>query len=350
MLVVHYANRMLIVLVLTSTSTLGCSSLITSAQKGTATEHSQRCVPEIAKTQPDRALAQAKKFLPTTPSLRVEQHFSPVAVRIAETIGGLGLVNELTDLRASRPVNILKILVRRQQLTERTQLALLEVNSATAEIVCERDRTDQLADRIDEVDGARVKQLTIASIVFGGIAGIVTGGIGLAAGASVGADAATVGGGMLASWFGASALFVHSEVEFRHERNVLREVWEDPEEPRIFSPIMWRYLHRAPNSAENSPRNEVLNDWRQKGRLGEAGTTDEERRRQLFFGTGGRYGAPELRARASLLETLEASLRLIHEDLEVLIREVNESSESDYDSHIGGDSDGVESTEKQPVN
>ncbi len=202
--------RLLVSLALTMASASGCASLITSAQKGTATEHSQRCAPEIAKTQPDRAPAQVKKFVPTTPSLRVEQQFTPVAVRVAETIGVLGLVNELTDLRTSRPVNILEVLVRRQELTERTQLAILEVNSATAEIVCERDRADQLADRIDEVDGARVKQLTIASIVFGGIAGIVTGGIGLAAGASVGADAATVGGGVLASWFGVSALFVHS--------------------------------------------------------------------------------------------------------------------------------------------
>ena len=207
----------------------------------------------------------------------------------------------------------------------------MEVNSATAEIVCERDRADQLADRIDEVDGARVKRLTIASIVFGGIAGIVTGGIGLAAGASVGADAATVGGGVLASWFGVSALFIQSEVELRHERNILRELWEDPDEPHIFSPIVWRYLHRSPNSKADSPRTEVLNGWRQKGRLGDRNSKDEEHRRVLFFGAGGRYTAPDLRARASMLETLEASLRLIHEDLEVLLREMTEATELESD-------------------
>ena len=38
-------------------------------------------------------------------------------------------------------------------------------------------------------------------------------------------------------------------------------------------------------------------------------------RRRLFFGAGGRYDSPGLRARASMLETLEASLRLMHEDL-----------------------------------
>lgn len=244
---------------------------------------------------------------------------SPAAARIAETINVLSLLNELMDLRDAG--SSLEMVLRRLQLLERTQLAILEVNSATAEIVCERDRADQLADRIDEVDGGRVKQLTIASIVLGGIAGMVTGGIGLAAGAAVGADAASLGGGVLASWFGVSALFVQSEVELRHERNILRELWEDPTEPEIFSPILWRYLHRSPHANKDPPRIQVINSWRQKGRLGERDSHEEERRRLLFFSTGGRYSAADLRARASMLETLEASLRLIHEDLEILIRE-----------------------------
>lgn len=66
----------------------------------------------------------------------------------------------------------------------------------------------------------------------------------------------------------------------------------------------------------------MLNAWRQKGRLGEHGSEVEQERGALFFGNGGRYSAPELRAHASMLETLEASLRLLHEELEVLIREV----------------------------
>ena len=66
----------------------------------------------------------------------------------------------------------------------------------------------------------------------------------------------------------------------------------------------------------------VLNAWQQKGRLGEHGSDVEQQRSALFFGSGGRYAATDLRARASMLETLEASLRLLHEELEVLIREV----------------------------
>lgn len=151
----------------------------------------------------------------------------------------------------SPPPSALEWVILLLQLMERTQLATLEVDSAIAEIVCERDRADQLADRIDEVDGARVKQLTIASIVVGGIAGIVTGDLGLAAAATVGADATALGGGVLAAWLGVSALFVQSEVDFRHERNLIRELWEDPAEPQIYSPILWRISIRRSTSCHS---------------------------------------------------------------------------------------------------
>ncbi len=41
------------------------------------------------------------------------------------------------------------MLIRRQRLTDQVLLTFFEVASATAEIICERDRADQLADRID---------------------------------------------------------------------------------------------------------------------------------------------------------------------------------------------------------
>ena len=114
MLSLKNGNPLFVLLTLTSLSTHGCSSFITSAQTGTATEYSQRCVPEIAKTQPDRAVAQVKNFIPARPSLRVEKQFSPEALRIAETIDVLALLNQLTDLRATEPTNLLKMLTRRQ--------------------------------------------------------------------------------------------------------------------------------------------------------------------------------------------------------------------------------------------
>ena len=51
------------------------------------------------------------------------------------------------------------------------------MHSVTAELVCERDRADQVADRMDEIDVSLVKRLTLASIVIGGVAAVISGGI-----------------------------------------------------------------------------------------------------------------------------------------------------------------------------
>lgn len=311
-------------LVLISASVGGCATVIPPTRQGSANESSHRCVPAMTKRA--RTVPATHDQASVTPSAEARSTFSFDALQVADVAGVVPLLNHIARHAGSAREDPFAAVISRQRLTELLLLTLFEVTSATAELTCERDRADQVADRIDELDGARVKRLTIASILFGGIAGIISGGIGLAAGASVGGEAADVAGGVLASWFGISALFTHSEVEFRHERNVLREIWDDAAEPRLFSPTIWRYLHRAHDEGGKAPREQVLDSWRQAGRLGEDGSPDEEERRRLFFGAGGRYGAADLHARASMLETLEASIRVLYEQLEVLMREIVEQT------------------------
>jgi hypothetical protein len=210
----------------------------------------------------------------------------------------------------------------RQSLTDRLLLTLFEVSSLTAELVCERDRADQVADRMDEVDGALVKRLTLASIVIGGVAAVISGGIGLAGGSDVANNAATLAGGVVASLFGGAALFAASQQEFTHERNLLGELWQEPPEASVFSPTIWRFFQKHRTDGTRTIRDEILHAWRQQGRLGEPGSSGEQERSALVFGRGGMYTSTDLRARASMLETLEAHVQLLSEELEVFLREI----------------------------
>jgi hypothetical protein len=296
--------------------------VLPSSQQGTPTEVSQGCI-SASKKHVDPTLYSFSNPQPNSlPDgfSQLTQYFSQDALRTAETVGVLTYLRDLTAMYEAPDTALVRILLRRQQLHDHIILAVLEIESATAEIICERDRADQLADRIDEVDGARVKQLTIASIIIGGLTGIVTGAAGLAIAGTI-ADASSIGGGALSAWLGLSALWTHSEVDLQHDRNILQEVWEHPDHPQILSPLLWRYLDRRSDGEQGSPRKELVNAWGQKGRLGAPDSDDERHRRDLFFSRGGRYTASELRARASMLETLEATLRLLHEELEVLTRE-----------------------------
>lgn len=120
---------------------------------------------------------------------------------------------------------------------------------------------------MDEVDAAKVKRLTLISIVVGGVVSIVSGGIGLAGESSTASNAADVAGGVFTSIFGGTALFMHSEHDFRHQRTLLKDVWEDPNESTIFSPSVWQFLHTRHKDGADTPSKEVVNAWRQEGRL-----------------------------------------------------------------------------------
>ena len=246
--------------------------------------------------------------------------FSARAIEVANVMDALPILSRMAALQAAGDGGSLAYLELRQALTDRLLLTLFEVSSTVAEIVCERDRADQVADRMEEIDSTLVRRLTLVSIVISGVAAVVSGGIGLAGGASTASDASGVAGGVLASVFGGTALFASSKQEFHHERNLLKEIWDNPRASAVISPGVWRFLQT--HHKEATARDEVMHAWQQPGRLGERGSPVEEQRIKLFFGTGGIYSATDLRARASMLETLEAQIQLLTEELELFLREV----------------------------
>jgi hypothetical protein len=279
-----------------------------------------RCAPPSPAHPVSAHLHSATRHVSDSPD--IELPFSRHTVELAKVMNVLPLLARMAILQKDPHASTLELLQLRQQLTDRLLLTLFEVSSTVAEITCERDRADQIADRMDEIDGARVKRLTLISIVVGGVASIVSGGLGLAGAASTASNATDVAGGVFSSVFGGTALFTHSEHDFGHPRNLLKEVWDNPSESAVFSPTIWRFLHSQHKDGADTLRTEVIEAWRQEGRLGEPGSADEHRHITLFFGPGGTYGSIELRARASMLETLEATIQLMNEELELFLREI----------------------------
>ena len=56
----------------------------------------------------------------------------------------------------------------------------------------------------------------------------------------------------------------------------------------------------------------------------QSGSPGEIERTALIFGSGRTYASTDLRARASMLETLEAHINLLSEELEMFPREINQ--------------------------
>lgn len=251
--------------------------------------------------------------------------FSPQALDIADIIGVGELVAQIPALEeAARSLEgAVRLLVLRQQITDRILLAFLEVARTASEADCEEERADQLADRLQDARDRRVQHLTVFAIVGGALVGVLGGALTLADHETA-AGIGEIFGGSLETAFGTGALFVGTKQEFRHERNLLREVWEGPSEPSLFPSSVWRFLNRPlpDDPRQQSLRETLIARWYQHGRFGKPGSETERRRIALFFGDGGRYEIEDLRARAAMLDLLEADISLMSQDLERLMQEV----------------------------
>lgn len=255
------------------------------------------------------------------------ERFSPQAQDIADIIGAKSLLLQMTSLETEMLRNVegstIRLLQVQQQLSNRILLAFLDVARTAAEADCEEERADQLADRLQDVRDKRIRRQTLIAIVGDAMIGIVAGGLSLALQETASA-ATAIFGGSVATGFGMAAFFDSTHHEFQHERNLLSEVWEGRADSSLFPSSVWRYLNRPliNDPEERSLRDSLVLRWRQDGRLGEAGSDTERRRIALFFDRGGSYEIDDLRARAAMLDLLEADVNLMSQDLEQLMQEV----------------------------
>lgn len=263
-----------------------------------------------------------------TPNESIEKEaavtlYSPIAVHIAEVMDLLPLLNRMARLEVEQAA-LAEIERVRQKVVIRLVLATLEVSGLVAEIECEVQRADQVHDRLQDIQTTRTTSQTILGVIFGGLANILSGGISMATGAGDAGNITSVMGGALEVVFGTSANFTKVRQEFSHPRNHLAAVWEGSPRAEFFSQRAWRFL-TAPGIRGlegNSLRDVMLQTWQEEGKLGEVGSGREKERIALLFGSGGLYDSEELHVRETMLQQLESSVQLMHQELETLLREV----------------------------
>lgn len=253
--------------------------------------------------------------------------FSPHAWKIAEITQTGNLITRLLPLeieRAQHPDSpSISLVEARQELSDHLLLTTIDIASVSAELNCEKERTDQLAQQLGEKRNTRVTHMTIFAIVGGALVGILSGGLNLA-GEATAAAAGAVSGGALEAAFGTAALVYEPQHEFRHSRNHLREFWEAPSQPLLFPPSVWRYLNQQSSDSQGgrSERETILSQWRQTGLLDDLTFEPDGRQIPLVFTDGGSYTIEELRGRAAMLTVIRTHVDLMSEDLNLLIREI----------------------------
>ena len=256
----------------------------------------------------------------------VTDNFSFESINIAHAMGTLNhleaYLNSLEAFGGSPSLeNRLRHLERFQQLSQQIEFAELEISSVVSEINCEEERIYQVANYLRGKENEKTSRLTIASIVVGGVGAIMAVAL---VGQGKAPELVGLGTGITEASLGLLMLFNEKEIEFVHERNHLREIWEAPTTSKIFPAPVWYYLNYVSlqSDAEPAKRVQIIDNWRKLAFYDEVKEKHRAELRDRFFGTGGRYNSDELTNRANMYEQLNAEINLMLQDLKNLSFEI----------------------------
>ena len=278
------------------------------------------CVPPVAYRY-DPATAPLPNIGPLLDSA-LTARFPRRSLLVANAAGALPQLRELVrleeaDQKAPAPVHALAVLTQRQRIATRLQLLSVAIASVAAELDCEGERADQVAGYLTARANSRSQRLTVLSIGVGAASGI---------GTTVSSDQATqyifgIGGGLLTAGLGLLTLSSHRTVPYGHPRNLLADVWQETSTSAVYPPGVWYLLTEKAfsNRGENSVAHNTRLRWQRYGELNAPESRAGRQQQALFFGAGGRYQADDLTVRANMLNELQASVRLLNQELQGLL-------------------------------
>ncbi len=275
---------------------------------------SRYCEPSLQYTYHSSYLPQGEIELVLAKDSSLTNLFSRHDLLIANAIGVLPLLQDLIRLQQQHDKDTrLEQAVLYRKIQNRVLLASTEISSIVAELDCEGERADQIANYLDQRDQRRIRNLTVFSIVVGSATAVVAAFVTN----NKAEDAFSIGGGTIGAGLGVAAAFSSNRsVHFIHKRNLLSDVWGDSEESSIYSPFIWYVLNEKffSNSGQYSMRHNIRQRWKDYLLKG---TTAEQQ--ELYFGSGGDYQSDDLHARSNMLNQLQASLLTINQNLQSLV-------------------------------
>ncbi|UFH53022.1 hypothetical protein [Spirosoma sp. KNUC1025] len=258
---------------------------------------------------------QALRQVDTSLTLKYSQH----DLLLANAVGILPLLGELNKLQNNgSPEAHVESIKKRQHILNRLLLASTQIDGFAAELDCEGERADQIATYLDQLDAQRTRRLTILSVVIGAATTVATALIQSSSTNKV----VGIGGGVIGTGFGGLAAFSSNRsVLFSHPRNLLTDIWKQPEQSSVYPPMIWYILNerRFSNKGHHSISYNIRQRWHDYVINGASSA-----QLTLYFGDSGLYEAGDLHNRANMLNELQSSVRSINQDLQSLVLAVSQ--------------------------
>ncbi|PZP43892.1 MAG: hypothetical protein DI598_15215 [Pseudopedobacter saltans] len=243
-------------------------------------------------------------------------HYTPHNLYTANAAGILPLLLQMGSIDTSNTSQKnalqLKALLAIQQLNE-------EIDGVAATLDCEGEKTDQVANYLDNINQKRNNQLTITSIIVGALTTIAT----VAIQKNSVQNTVAIGGGILGG--GIAALMINpagKKIKWPQNKNLLGSVWYADNAANMIPSAIWYMLNEKSfsNSQKISLIESIKKRWMTINFQDDLSPEDENK----FFKNGGTFTSEDLHLRANMLNELQATVRSLHQDLASLTNNISQ--------------------------
>lgn len=250
---------------------------------------------------------------------KLKNVFSDQSILVLNALDNLDEVNEIMELKKDSSLNSqVKVLQLKMKINSKITIALTELDAVAAEFDCEGERVAQIGSYVNNLNDSRNNRLILYSIVAGAAAS-VAGGIVKNEGWS---NAIDIAGGGLGAGFGLATLNPKGKkVEFIHQRNLLRDVWNEKLESPNFPPFIW-YMYTE-KKFSNRQDHSIVKNMKQRWLHYQFDDEQSKADQSVIFSDGGFYRAGDLENRAAMLNQMQSATRTINQTINYLLLDLD---------------------------
>ncbi len=245
--------------------------------------------------------------------------FSDQSILILNALDNLDEVHEIMELKKDTSLESqVKVLQLKSKINSKITIALTELDAVAAEFDCEGERVAQIGNYVDNLNDSRNNKLILLSIVTGAAAS-VAGGI---VKDNSWSNAIDIGGGVLGAGFGLATLNPKGKkVEFIHQRNLLRDVWNGKLQSPNFPPFIW-YMYTE-KKFSNREQQSIISSMKERWLHYQFDDDKKRADESVIFSDGGFYRSDDLHTRAAMLNQMQSATRTINQNINYLLLDLD---------------------------
>ena len=167
----------------------------------------------------------------------LKTYFSDQSILILNALQSVDEVEEILKHKKNGSLEAqVKVLQLKTKINSKISISLTELDAVAAEFDCEGERVAQMANYVDNINNNNNNKLILSSIITGAVTSV--------AGGLIKNDNAenivNIGGGLLGAALGFATFNPKGKkVEFIHDRNLLKDIWEQKLQSANFPPFIW---------------------------------------------------------------------------------------------------------------